>query len=384
MNFLLGKLKNTFLKEGISKVFIKSFRRVKGIVLQFIYRSHADPKPWSSLKNKYKGQRVFLIGAGPSINKTPLYLLKNENTMVFNRFFYFSERINWDPTFYLTVDDVTFIDTINEINDYIPKAKYAFFPYVHYRGVVFFDKIKNSKNIFWLKQVMGKGISNALPNIYPGSSVVIEGFQILQYLGFDEIYVLGMDMSFKLNRAVKYLSSTSIDVVSKDDDDDNHFDPRYCGKGSKFRQPEAQVVENIFADLENIAHVSKKNGVAIYNIGFDSMVECFKKIPFNEIFGYEKAQEENLFLECFPPEMRPQSVKAFESESQFINNATEWDMRLGSFYSDIGIGIELIKKAIFTHIPLGPYESKYYFIKRSERFSNAENNFASALPTKKI
>jgi hypothetical protein len=364
MNFLLGKLKSTFLTEGISKVYIKSFRRVKGIVLQFIYRSHADPKPWSSLKNKYKGQRVFLIGAGPSINKTPLYLLKNENTMVFNRFFYFSERINWDPTFYLTVDDVTFIDTINEINDYIPKAKYAFFPYVHYRGVVFFNKIKNNKNILWLKQVMGKGISNALPKIYPGSSVVIEGFQILQYLGFDEIYVLGVDMSFNLNRKVEYLSSTSIDVVSQNDDDDNHFDPRYCGKGSKFRQPEAQVVENIFADLENIAQISKNNGVAIYNIGFDSMVECFKKIPFDEIFGYEKSTVESLFLECFPPEMRPESVKIFETESQFINNPAEWDINLSSFYTDLSSGVELIKKAIFTHIPLGPYESKYYFVRR--------------------
>ena len=56
-------------------------------------------KSWSHLKNKYKNKRVFLIGNGPSLKKTPLHFLKNEYTIVFNRFNLFFERINWIPTF---------------------------------------------------------------------------------------------------------------------------------------------------------------------------------------------------------------------------------------------------------------------------------------------
>ena len=51
-----------------------------------------------SFKNIHAGERCFLVGNGPSINKTDLSLLKNENTFGFSRV-YFHETFS--PKYYL-------------------------------------------------------------------------------------------------------------------------------------------------------------------------------------------------------------------------------------------------------------------------------------------
>ena len=72
-------------------------------------------KKWDRIKNKYKNKRVFLIGNGPSLNNTELYLLKNEYTICFNHFDLFFERINWTPTFYSVTDELVLKDKISII-----------------------------------------------------------------------------------------------------------------------------------------------------------------------------------------------------------------------------------------------------------------------------
>src|SRR6478672_786737 len=67
-------------------------------------------KKWQLLKNKYRGERIFIIGNGPSLNKTPLYLLQDEYTMCFNRINLMYERVNWKPDFYVVVDDLVIKD----------------------------------------------------------------------------------------------------------------------------------------------------------------------------------------------------------------------------------------------------------------------------------
>ncbi len=70
-----------------------------------------------SLKNKYKGERIFLIGNGPSLNKTPLELLEDEYTFGVNRIYLLFDRINWRPTFYTVNDWEVGSDNASEINE---------------------------------------------------------------------------------------------------------------------------------------------------------------------------------------------------------------------------------------------------------------------------
>ena len=58
----------------------------------------------TQFKDKYKGQRCFIIGNGPSINRQDLTLLKDEITFVVNRFPHHKAAFEINPSFYVSVD----------------------------------------------------------------------------------------------------------------------------------------------------------------------------------------------------------------------------------------------------------------------------------------
>ena len=71
---------------------------------------------WRTIRDLYKGQRAFIVGNGPSLNRTPLHLLKDEFTLCFNRFDLMFERLAWRPTMYMCIDDRVAEDMTSRIN----------------------------------------------------------------------------------------------------------------------------------------------------------------------------------------------------------------------------------------------------------------------------
>lgn len=63
-----------------------------------------DQEKIRSLQNRYRGQRLFVLGNGPSLNRQDLSKLENEYTFCFNKIYLLFDRISWRPTFYTTID----------------------------------------------------------------------------------------------------------------------------------------------------------------------------------------------------------------------------------------------------------------------------------------
>lgn len=364
MNYeLYSKIKLTFKREGFGAVLLKSRRRIRYAFLRLMISDKASQAKWMKLKNKFKGKRVFLIGNGPSLNKTPLYLLKDEYIMCFNRFHIMLERLNWQPNFYATVDNLVLSDMVDEIDDVLLKTEYVFLPDVHFRGQQYYKKIGDREKIYWLKQVFGQGFSAELPKVYPGGSVIYEGFQILNYLGFKDIYFLGVDMNFKIHDTAKSISSNETDIISQGDDDPNHFDPRYFGKNKRYHQPEEYIVKYIIQNLEYLSKVMSKHNMNIVNVGYDSKVSCFPKKNFEDLFEYTNEEKERLLNQCFENNSNYKSVSEFINDSSLVSTFINIES-VGNFYTNLELGLKLIQKAVFTHIPIGPYNGQYYFVKR--------------------
>ena len=173
----LKKIKNAIKANGFRGVVLKIINRLRFIYLRKKYSKECEFKKWETIKNKYRGKSVFLIGNGPSLNRTPLYYLKNEYKMCFNRFNVMGERLNWVPDFFLTVDNLVLNDMLDELEQIIPHTKHSFFPGVHFRGDVFVNKIKHD-NVFFTKQlIVSNGFSENLPKIITGGTVIYEGFR---------------------------------------------------------------------------------------------------------------------------------------------------------------------------------------------------------------
>ncbi|ACD90929.1 hypothetical protein Clim_1896 [Chlorobium limicola DSM 245] len=363
MSKLLNKIATTYRNHGLGVVIKKIRIRIRYLYLRKRYFTRAEAERWKELKDKYKGKRVFLLGNGPSLNKTPLFYLKDEYTMCFNRFYIMEERLNWTPNFYMTVDNLVLDDLVKEVGKIIDTSEYAFFPAIHFRGQKFITQIPKMPKIYWVSQYFGKDFSLNLPRIYQGGSVIYEGFQVLQHLGFDAIYVIGVDMSFKTHKTAESISKGNTDIISKDDDDPNHFDPRYFGKNRKYHQPEDFVIQNIMNSLDFLGANLEHYQVNIINAGYDSKVESFPRVDFESLFNFSDEEKQNLFSEMIADKSDFDTVSAFIAASEKLSEKQEWK-KTGHFYTDMYFGTKIIKETIFTHIPLGPYNNYYYFIKR--------------------
>jgi len=362
---MIYKIINTLRYEGTTAIVNKTKRRLIYNWLRFKYRENKYEHKWEELKGIYKGKRVFLIGNGPSLNRVPLYYLKNEYTMCFNHFYIMSERLNWDPYFYLATDDLVLDDIVSKLDFIKKKASYMFLPDIHFRGKTYFDKIGHLiNNIYWIKQKHGKGFSVKMPDTYLGGSVIYEGMQILNYLGFKEIYMIGVDMNFHIHSTAKYTSGKQTDVISQMDDDPNHFDPRYFGKDKKYHQPKKYVIQAIMNSLEYISKEMHKYNLKIINAGYDSKVEYFPKVDFNTLFNFSGEHKLQLVNECIRKNTKYGSVDEFLLNCVKLESANEYNFNIGDFCIDLDDGVKVIKKAIFTHIPIGPYDNLYCFAKR--------------------
>jgi hypothetical protein len=326
-------------------------------------------KKWRKLHNKFKGKRIILIGNGPSLNQTPLYLLKDEFTMAFNRFDLLLERINWNPTFYAVADGVVAQDSQEELNKMIQLAEYSFFPYCTSKHDRIYVKgfIPDQSNVFFMSLIpkffFKYQFSTCFPFVIGGGTITSVGFQILAYLGFSEILICGVDMNYVIRTNTTVLNQDNHRVESKGDDDPNHFDPRYFGKGRKYHHP----IGSIDAMRDRFAKAKQKFdilNIKSINIGYNSKVECFEKKDFYQALDYDNKKIDMLFEDL----ISKHGYSSYdEFNSKLLCTIAEWNDDEDIQSLPINEAIKIIKNVILTHIPLGPYKDKIYFIKRKEK-----------------
>lgn len=364
MSLLYRKFLTTLREEGVFSLYRKAWRRMQYALLRQIYPSDRYLDSWRAIKGRFKGERAFLIGNGPSLNKTPLHLLRGEWTMCFNRFYLMLERLNWTPDFYVAVDNLVLNDLLEEIDQVFSVADSVFLPDIHFRGEKYFEQIGSRDGLYWLCQKHGQGFSTELPEVFIGGSVIYEGFQILKHLGFEEIYMIGVDMNFTTHETAKQLDGDRTDIVSQADDDPNHFDPRYFGKDRSYHQPEPYVVEFMLDQLDYVADQMEGLGLRIYNAGYDSKVECFPEVEFRSLFDVDEEEELELINQCFRQNTHFNAADEFEEAASFVDGTVLRRKPDGNYFMNADEGAKCVSNAVFSHIPIGPFQGKYYFVQR--------------------
>ena len=361
MNKYLKKAKNILANDGL-EVFINRSIKYSIVKLKRISqkKDYNNISRFKELKGKYKGNRVFLLGNGPSLNRTPLHLLKNEYKMCCNRFNLFFERINWYPDFYIAIDDLVIKDAYKEINnEIIPNVKLSFFPDIHPSNVEIKNKlIRDRENILWLNTDK-PGFSLNLPQCGINKTVINPGLQILAYLGFEKIYLLGVDMTFREQPVQK---RNSRNWIAEKDDDPNHFDPRYFGKSRSYHNP---TVHEMLETLADGKIFFDKHNVKIYNATLGGKLEIFPRVDLKDVINLSEKEEMLLFLKKFNI-LRNTSYNLTDyfDNAIVVNNVGEWDNERRYAICDTEIAIKLIPEVIYDYIPYGPIFDQYIFMKR--------------------
>ena len=357
----MGKINsaNEILRnEGLSNLVnaILGFTKVR--IYKNIFRSNSIFANWSDLKDRFKGERVFLLGNGPSLNKTPLYLLKNEYTMAFNRINLLFERLSWKPTFYTIADERVAHDIKDEINKFTNDMNYVFMPDIHPRGYTFKNHFIDKKQIYWL-DTYGKGFYKTLPKVGINRTVANVGIQILAFLGFDRIYLLGVDMNYETPKKTE--KKDGRDWTSISDNDINHFDPRYFGKGKKYHNP--LRIPDIMPKTKEF---TDSIDLDVFNAGYGGKLVVFPRVDFMSLFNFTPEEQLQLLIDGIESKVSEKiSLDKMFADSCIQDDISLWNSSKEYLIFSEAVGVKLIKDAIFTHIPYGPYKGKYYFIKRN-------------------
>ncbi|QTE85279.1 6-hydroxymethylpterin diphosphokinase MptE-like protein [Shewanella algae] len=267
--------------RSVAKKFISKKSIPYKILEEPFWFGSASVSDLKKLKDKFKGQRCFILGNGPSLNKCDLELLKNEYSFGVNGIFYKTKEMGYKPTFYVVEDSHVMKDNRQQINDY--DVEYKFFP-VNYKSY-----IKNRKNTYFFKMNEGFYVEHS-PNycvprfsadisstIFCGQSVTMLNFQIAYYLGFSEIYLIGMDFSYDIPKTATVNGN---DIISNEDDV-NHFHPDYFGKGKTWHDPHLDRVLNSYKMMKTIYEADSRR---IFNATVGGKLEVFERVEYGSLF----------------------------------------------------------------------------------------------------
>jgi len=233
---------------------------------------------WGRAKNDFKqvgpGTRVFVLGNGPSLLKTPLELLKDEHCWAVNQIHLIYPKTSWRPT------RVTFAEMTAGSKDWWPKIWESYHQNVAL-GIQTFAR----DDAWWMTKELDKlTLFNActhhdwrpgkrpdswhFPQVcrYGGSVPMTINLAALH--GYSEIYLLGCDLDFKPGN-------------------ENHFDPRYADTHQVAEQTDGidwirawQLSGSRAAAHELAAKVSP---VPIYNATVGGSLEAYPRVKLEDI-----------------------------------------------------------------------------------------------------
>lgn len=231
-----------------------------------------NQKQLSSLKNKYKGSRCFIMANGPSLLKCDLSLLKNEITICSNAHYLVWDQLNFVPTFITVEDRLVAEDRAKELNSLSGITKV--FPYdLSYvlkkdKDTIFINFLREYENI-------PQFTFDFFNKVYWGGTVSYLNMQLAYYLGFSEIYLIGFDHNYVVTEKINNY------VITSDKDDVNHIHPDYFGKGYRWHDPNVARMESSYRQA--FIDLTQKN-IKIFNATKGGMLEVFPRIEYDELF----------------------------------------------------------------------------------------------------
>jgi len=244
---------------------VRPFRKEIYFIQQFESRGDRLARSMdflSTIRNIHKGERIFIIANGPSLDYRDLEKITNEVSIASNFIHLAYEHTTWRPN-YVTVSDTK---VWAKMTPEIQKQS---------RNLILLDRLDSRRAVVEHSSVRQRSPGDARNRQFPfsdnlcwgafgGHTVTYFNLQLAHHLGAGSIVLLGLDHSYEESN-----SSSKTTVVNQKI---NHFHPDYRHPGEVvFKAPIEQM-----ASYYRIARtVSDKKGVRILNATPDTNLSIF-------------------------------------------------------------------------------------------------------------
>lgn len=215
-------------------------------------------------KNIHEGNRCFIIGNGPSLKINDLEKLSGEYTMAANRIFTIYDETDFRPTYYFFQDQTGISKNIDEIIDlYGVKFIRAMGKKVYSHES--FNKIYVN-NFNYINNKEPRFSNDITKSVFDGYTVTYSMIQFACYMGFKEIYLLGIDFNYSFSNGNIDINSYFSDKVFTSDKTGGNPDLEYNLRAFK--------VARKYCD---------KKEIKIYNATRGGKLEVFERVDFDSI-----------------------------------------------------------------------------------------------------
>lgn len=264
---------------------IRTSKLVRFLVYPYMnYKRLADKKKYArtddrryiqSLKNTKAGKRCFILGNGPSLTVEDLNKLESEETFAFNRIYYMFDKTDWRPTYYMCVDvgvlgmNLPAIENLSLPNiilsDIARNAVRNHTENIHY--IYDYSKFKVNRWGFD-KPYISEDVSDHCCFCF---TVTYDAIQLAIYMGYSEIYLLGVDHNYSVK-------TDSKGRITRDDTVKDYFE------GLEKTAITAMNYEATTAAFEVAREYCDRKGIVIKNATRGGKLEAFERINFDTLF----------------------------------------------------------------------------------------------------
>jgi len=233
----------------------------------------------TALKDIHKGQRVFIIGNGPSLRQTDLSKLKNEFTFGMNRIYLLFPKLGFHTTYFVSINDLV-IEQFKDDILALPMPKFlAWRSHRHFAPQLptlrqAQDGVPQLPTFLYTSYTGPRFSPDVRGRVWEGATVTNVALQIAFHMGFEKVILIGVDHNFTSK------GDANKTVVSQGDDP-NHFAPNYFGKGAKWQLPDL-VTSEIGYILAREAY--QKAGREIIDATIGGKLMIFPKVNYNSLF----------------------------------------------------------------------------------------------------
>lgn len=227
-------------------------------------------------KNRYFGERCFIIGNGPSLNGADLDRISGIPSFASNRIYNIFPETSWRPTYYAVFDEGVarregVVDGINSFGcemKFVREQGYLK-AYRRLTGDICYLHAHDSRK--YLEDP--KFSTDLRRGVYTIATVTYTLMQIAYHMGFRNMYLLGVDH--------KYAKTVGRDgIITENDGVRSYFGADgSCGKNMAGASWEMDIAYDY---AERISH---QLGFRIYNATRGGCLETFERVDFDDVVG---------------------------------------------------------------------------------------------------
>lgn len=261
----------------VEKVFASMHARIMQPYMQKHFERTRYGRQIFAYKNTYEGKRCFFIGNGPSLKAEDLTALyeHGEITFAFNRIYNIFEDTTWRPTFYISQDEKMLqgcagvVSGLNLPVKFVPIQLYWYYG-INIRDALYFNM--NWQQIDDPRQFLFS--DDAAHELYCASTGMYTAAQLAAYMGFKEIYFIGVDHHFQISQNNR--GEIVVDNTVRD-----YFSDKYNEDKENLYIPNTEKSTKTYVAMKK--HCDER-GIKVFNATRGGKLEVFPRVEFDSLF----------------------------------------------------------------------------------------------------